>query len=301
MTTGYTGGGLEGVGFGMAVDADDNVWVTCYGSRTIVKFDKTGKPLSPPDGYNFDHQLGLMQGIIVAPSGDVWACDVEKSQMVYMPKGDPARGKLLFQNKTGKPQDNPGHLAAPFHLAIDQQDRIWVSNFIADWVCRFSASDPAKVETFKTGFSPGGMGIDSKGNVWIASHFGTSDRGPGILKQAMELAMAGKNFDPMLVRAMVETRPGPEGGCITILRPDGTEAPGSPAFGGGLYVPWAVAVDGNDHVWISNFSSSTSGIVELAGCRPEANPLRARSDGRSALASGRLRRWWDADVDRYRR
>ena len=95
------------------------------------------------------------------------------------------------------------------------------------------------METFKTGFSPGGMGIDSKGNVWIASHFGTSDRGPGILKQAMELAKAGKNFDPMLVRAMVETRPGPEGGCITILHPDGTEAPGSPVFGGGVVVPWA--------------------------------------------------------------
>ena len=37
MTTGYTGGGLEGVGFGMAIDADDNVWVTCYGSKTIVE------------------------------------------------------------------------------------------------------------------------------------------------------------------------------------------------------------------------------------------------------------------------
>src|SRR5262245_50549238 len=137
MTTGYTGGGLEGIGFGMAVDADDNVWATCYSGRTIVKFDKNGKPLSPPEGYNFNGQLGIMQGIIVTPNGDVWACDAEKSQMVYMPKGDPSRGKLLFQNKTGNPRDNPGKLAAPFHLAIDQKDRIWVSNAAADWVTRF--------------------------------------------------------------------------------------------------------------------------------------------------------------------
>src|SRR5262249_56437561 len=59
---------------------------------------------------------------------------------------------------------------------------------------------------------------------------------------------------------------------ITILRPDGSEASGSPVFGSGVIVPWAIAVDGNDHVWVSNFSSATAGIVQLAGCRPEANP-----------------------------
>jgi len=37
-------------------------------------------------------------------------------------------------------------------------------------------------------------------------------------------------------------------------------------------MPWAAVVDGNDHVWISNFNNPTAGIVELAGCRPEANP-----------------------------
>jgi hypothetical protein len=72
----------------------------------------------------------------------------------------------------------------------------------------------------------------------------------------------------ILVRAMVETKPGPDGGCITILRPDGSEARGSPVIGNGVIVPWAIAIDGNDHVWISNFSSATAGIVELAGSRP---------------------------------
>jgi hypothetical protein len=45
ITTGFTGGGLQGIGFGMAIDADDNVWATTYGGRAIVKFDNTGKPL----------------------------------------------------------------------------------------------------------------------------------------------------------------------------------------------------------------------------------------------------------------
>ena len=151
MTTGFTGGGLEGIGFGLALDADDNVWATCYGSKAIVKFDNNGKPLSPPEGYNFDGQLGLMQGIIVTPSGDVWALDLEKSQVVYLPKGDPAKGQLLLQGHSFDPLENP--VVLPFHLVIDQQDRIWISNGAADFVTRFPASDPSKVEKFKVGFS----------------------------------------------------------------------------------------------------------------------------------------------------
>ena len=126
-------------------------WATCYGSKTIVKFDNNGKPLSPPEGYNFNGQLGLMQGIIVTPSGDVWALDLEKSQVVYLPKGDPAKGQLLLQGHSFDPLENP--VVLPFHLVIDQQDRIWISNGAADFVTRFPASDPSKVEKFKVGFS----------------------------------------------------------------------------------------------------------------------------------------------------
>ena len=64
-TTGFQGGGIEGPGFGTAVAADGKVWVTSTGSKTISLFDNNGKPLSPPDGYNFGGQLGIMQGIIV--------------------------------------------------------------------------------------------------------------------------------------------------------------------------------------------------------------------------------------------
>ena len=35
VTTGFTGGGLEGIGFGLAIDASDKVWGTTYGTRTI--------------------------------------------------------------------------------------------------------------------------------------------------------------------------------------------------------------------------------------------------------------------------
>ena len=42
-----------------------------------------------------------------------------------------------------------------------------------DHVTRFPASDPSKVENFKTGIDNSGLGIDSQGNVWVTNRFGT--------------------------------------------------------------------------------------------------------------------------------
>ena len=49
---------------------------------------------------------------------------------------------------------------------------------------------------------------------------------------------------------------GADGGSVTLLRPDGTQYSGSPFTGGGLPGPWAAVVDGNDNVWISNFTTA---------------------------------------------
>jgi hypothetical protein len=269
MTTGFTGGGLEGVGYGLAIDADDNVWVTTYGSQTIAKFNNQGKPLSPPEGYNFNGQLGLMQGIIVTPNGDLWAVGISKNQLVYLPKGDPTNAKIVCEGRTVEPCKS---FAGPFHLAIDQQDRIWVSNILGDWVTRFPASDPSKAETFKIGYSGGGMAIDGQGNVWVANHLGNSETGRALLGKAVEVAQSGGNPDPPLIRAMVAMREGPGGGSVTILRPDGSPAPGSPVYRGGIVVPWAIAVDGNDHIWISNFTSPSAPVAEVCGYRTDTCP-----------------------------
>ncbi len=174
MTTGFTGGGLLGPGFGTAIDANDRVWATSTSGQTISLFDKTGKPLSPPEGYNFGGKLRTMQGIIVTPNGDVWALDFGDDKVVYMPKGDPSKAKFYCQSTNGQPnKDSPCKLNGPFHLAIDQQDRIWITNAIGDTVTRFPASDPTKIEVFPTGGGSGkGMAIDSKGNAWIANTVG---------------------------------------------------------------------------------------------------------------------------------
>ena len=269
ITTGFYGGGFAGGTFGNAVDDKDNVWLTSYGGHAISKFDKNGKSLAGPDGITFNGQLGLMQGVIVTPSSDVWVGGITKNQLIYIPKGDPSKAKMVCEGFKDPPCKS---FVGPFHLGIDQQDRIWVTSALADSVTRFPASDPTKAENFKAGCSGSGLGIDSQGNVWVTNRLGNSTRGGAVLEETIKALKSGGNFDEVLVHAMAEQKGGPDGGSVTLLRPDGSQYPGSPFIGGGLPGPWAVAVDGNDNIWISNFAMPDSPIVQLCGVRTENCP-----------------------------
>jgi len=271
ITTGFTGGGMEGGTFGAAVDANDNAWLTSYGSKSITVFDKNGKPLTPPKGITFDGKLGLMQGVIVTPRGDVWVLGIEKSQLVHFPKGDLTKGRIVCEGDKEEPCKS---FRAPFHLGIDQQDRIWVSNSGVDHVTRFPAADPSKAENFKTGINNSGLAIDSQGNVWVTNRFGTGLLGMAhLIDMGVHLKLEGvASASDYLTKTMSEQKGGRFGGSVTLLRPDGTQFPGSPFKGGGLPGPWAAVVDGNDNVWISNFAMPSSPIVQLCGARTENCP-----------------------------
>jgi hypothetical protein len=272
ITTGFTGGGMEGGTFGAAVDAQDNAWFTTYGGHSIAVFDKNGKPLTPPEGITFGGRLGLMQGIIVTPSGDVWALGASKSQLIYFPKGDLTKGRIVCEGATEEPCKS---FLGPFHLAIDQQDRIWVANAFAEHVTRFPAADPSKAENFYSGASPAGMNVDSQGNVWITTRFGNGLIGKLHLADMDARAKFGGVVPGMdYMTSTMSTQQGgtDHSGSVTLLRPDGTPYPGSPFAGGGLPGPWAVVLDGNDNAWISNFAMPDSPIEELCGVRTETCP-----------------------------
>jgi streptogramin lyase len=269
MTTGFAGGGMQGGTFGNAIDAHDNVWLSSYGGKSIAVFDKNGKPLTPPEGITFNGQLGQMQGIIVTPSGDVWALGVSKNQLVYFPKGDWTKGRIVCEGREVEPCKS---FVGPFHLAIDQQDRIWVSNLLGDHVTRFPASDPSKAENFKTGWDGSGLGVDSQGNVWVSNRLGNSLRGALVVAEAIVAVKTGGNADEVATRHLVKQTGGRDGGSMTLLRPDGSEYPGSPFTGGGLSGPWVATIDGNDNVWVSNFGAPEARITQLCGARTENCP-----------------------------
>jgi hypothetical protein len=283
---GFRGGGLAGPGFGLTLDAHENVWVTSWSGRTIAEFDKTGKPLSPPDGWSFGGKLGNMQGIIATPAGDIWAADFGNMRILRLPNGDPSKVQTFCINNTNDPLKNPCKLLGPFGMAIDQQNRIWITNTAGDSVTRIDTSDPSKVESFKVGYSGSGLAIDSLGNVWVANRLGSSERGHAKLLELMAASKINYNGDPdaieretkVLIPAITAQTPGREsGGSISVLRPDGSQASFSPIFGKGIATPWAISVDGNDNVWINNFASPTNGIVELCGFRTENCPRNLKT------------------------
>jgi len=268
ITTGFAGGGMQGGTFGNAIDLKGNVWLASYGSKAIAVFDPSGQPLTPPEGITFGGRLGLMQGIIVTPSGDVWALGISKRQLLHFPGGDWTRGRIVCEGDSAEPCKS---FTAPFHLAIDQQDRIWVADS-SDKVTRFPASDPSKAENFKTGYLNSGLNIDSQGNVWITNRFGSGLLGMfHLVDMGVRLKTEGvASASDYLTKTMSKQTGG--SGSITVLRPDGTVYPGSPFKGGGLPGPWAVAVDGNDNIWVSNFAMAASPIVQLCGARVENCP-----------------------------
>jgi streptogramin lyase len=280
MTLGYRGGGVDGPGFGLAISADDKVWVTSLASKTISVFDlKTGRPLSPETGYNFGGQLGAMQGIIVTPNGDVWALDNDKDQIVYLPKGDATKGRILGRTLDGKPVDGTLQVKAPFHLAVDQQDRIWVTNSGSNTVTRFPASNPGKAEQIKVGYGPRAVAIDSLGNAWVANTIGHPDteeklalieeklksKAEGFFESAASKGNAQTKMWIALYGLMVKY----PGGSVSMVRPDGTVLP---PFDGGksIIAPWGIAIDGNDNVWVAN--SLGRSVTHLCGVRPENCP-----------------------------
>jgi streptogramin lyase len=283
MTVGYRGGGIDGPGFGIAISADDKVWATSLAGKTISVFDRnTGEPLSPETGYNFDGQLGSMQGIITTPSGDVWALDNENSQIVHLPNGDAAKGRILGRTVDGKPEDGTLQVTGPFHLAVDQQDRIWVTNSGSNTVTRFPANDPGNAEHIKVGYGPRAVAIDSLGNAWIANTLGHPSRREKVALIEDKLESKVKNLvdsstSPAERAAktwigLYELLIKYPGGDVTMVRPDGTVLP---PFDGGKSIigPWGIAIDGNDNVWVANaFGRSVTHLcgVRLENCPPGA-------------------------------
>ena len=83
--TGFTGMGVDGVGWGTGVTLD-NVWVTSFnGSVGVMDFD--GRPIGKETDFPLAGKVGGLQGVDVAANGDVWIADATKNQMLHFPGG----------------------------------------------------------------------------------------------------------------------------------------------------------------------------------------------------------------------
>jgi hypothetical protein len=255
--TGFTGMGLDGVGWGTAVTRD-HVWASGFNGKILV-MDFQGRPIAKESDFPFKLTTGGLMGIGVSAKGDVWIAHGSGNQLLYFPGGRIKEGRIVKVKG----------LKSPFDIVIDSQDRVWVSNSQSDKLLRFPADDPTKVESFQAGISVRGLALDSKENVWVASNLSLDfpvpkvPDGASIMEQFRILGEGMYKYPKST-------------GVIHMIRPDGTQLDPKGFTGGRMVdIPWGLNIDGNDDVWVPNCTTRANGIrgvVLLAGANPQGHP-----------------------------
>jgi hypothetical protein len=280
--TGFTGMGIDGVGWGTAV-TKDRVWLSSFNGKILV-MDFNGKPVASENDFPFKEKfLGLM-GIGVGPNGDVWIADGSDNQLLYFPSGQIKEGKIV----------KPAGLVSPFDIVIDSQNRVWVANSSSDTVVRFPANDPSKVETFHVGIGVRALALDSKENVWVANNMDLKMPLPKLPANASIM----EQFK-LITEAMVKYIMGPPAritGQVNMIRPDGTQPMPQGFTGPAESIAWGINVDGNDDVWVGNMWGRSAAL--LAGDNTKGHPAGTKAgDVIHIFQSGSIQMVTDASID----
>jgi hypothetical protein len=280
---GFRGMGLDGVGWGTGVSLD-KVWVGGL-NGTILVTDFNGNPVAKEGDLPMAGELGGVMGVGVAANGDVWIADGTKNNMLFFPGGRLKEGRIVKV---------PG-LKSPFGVAIDDQNRVWVSNSQSDTVVRFPADDPSKAETYRCGISVRGVALDSKGNLWVASNM-SLDFPPPKIPDGVSIMEQFKIAAAHMLKVLTEN-PKMTTGVVNVIHPDGTQ-PAPMGFTGNnvVNVPWGVSIDGNDDVWVGNFWGK--GVVLMAGEGTTGHPAGTKTgDAIHQFQNGSIQLITDVGVD----
>jgi DNA-binding beta-propeller fold protein YncE len=193
--------------------------------------------------------------------GNIWIANCGNNSVTIYPDGDPRRARNLGGKQLG--------LGKPFDVAIDGRGRAWVTGNDSGGVAIIDG-DAIRHVSDKAFDQLMGIASDSRGNMWVANSILVDvpcpDGGPA---------------------------PGKPIGSVILISANGTVAPGSPFTGGGVTVPWGLAVDGDDNVWVANFGSGRGNVgprllrlSEFCGTNPANCPPGKRTGDPISPATG---------------
>jgi hypothetical protein len=279
---GFTGMGIDGVGWGTAV-TKDRVWISSFNGKILV-MDFSGKPVASESDFPFNEKfLGLM-GIGVAPNGDVWIADGSDNQLLFFPGGRIKDGRIV----------KPAGLKSPFDIVIDSQNRVWVANSSSDTVVRFPMNDPTKAESFRAGIGVRALALDSKENVWVVSNMDLKTPQPK-LPDGISIMEQFK----LITAAMFKYVTGPPArptGAVNMIRPDGTQPAPMGFTGEAINIPWGLNIDGNDDVWVGNMWARS--VTLMAGDNTKGHPAGTKTgDVIHMFQSGSIQMITDVSID----
>ncbi|MCD9622915.1 NHL repeat-containing protein [Rhabdothermincola salaria] len=246
----FTGGGLNGPGHGVTIDPFGDVWVGNYGAAapgctqgdqpshdSVSRFTLEGTAVSPPRGYT-QGSVDWPQGTGADDRGSIWIANCGSDSVTLYSMGDPTRPRTLTDLGVSQ----------PFDVAFDDEGNAFITGVGSSSVAvldpdgRPRPGSPLTGDVFNR---PMGIAADQAGNQWVANSGFVEPPCPG--------------------------RAGTDGtkGSVALISAEGE--PVAAFEGGGLTIPWGIAVDGDDNVWISNFAGKR--ISQFCGvpatdCRP---------------------------------
>ncbi len=148
---------------GIATDAAGDVFIGNNAStRTVLEFTRTA-----PGTYSAPVTLpapgtpyGLIRGIVVDPSGNLWVAD----------NGNGSSGGNVYElvntaGTLGTPTPVGSGWAAPWGIAADASGNVFVADNAANSIVKISAGTPTTLNTGGIA-APRGVAIDSSGNIF---------------------------------------------------------------------------------------------------------------------------------------
>ena len=252
----YTGGGINGAGFGVGFDPDNHLWIGNFGfsgkrctteptSNSLSEFRLDGKPLSPPRGYR-QGPLSWPQGVVSDRDGNIWTASCGNSTLVEYPDGDPRQATVVGTG-IGRAFDVAVNTEGNVFVTANQGNQVW--GFTPDGEA-MSGSPFGDASIFS---DPLGIASDRLGNTWVSN--------------------SGAIPSPCKSGEGLQTPPGTHHGSIVQVGPDGTL---TKYAGAGLTIPWGIAVDGDDTIWVANFTGQR--VSHLCGARVATCPTGVAGD-----------------------
>src|SRR5436190_6322933 len=248
----FTGGGLLGTGYGVALDSQENVWFGNFGWGKVdprpmgsASQFTSGAVAISPDGTSSTetggYQKGIyrVQGTVVDSQDNVWLAGW-KSHTVAVYTNVTSGTSGIDNPIVYDPKDLN---FMPFGLAIASENKAWVvdANKDQSYLLLLQLDTSTRAFTVLTkqpcGKTAKGIALDSKGNVWVAS--------------------GGDGY-------------------VYAFQADGT--PIGQYDQGQISGPWGVFADGNDNVWVANFGllkfgdEFTGRVTHLAGANENMRP-----------------------------
>ncbi len=249
--TPYRGGGLDGQGWGATFDPHGNYWTSNFGfedppcedtpqaakHNSVTEFAPDGTPISPDTGYT-QGNISWPMGTVSDRDGNIWIASCGNDTITEYPGGDPS--KAINIALPAPSTTSPYPQVKPFGVVVDLDGDIWITDNRNDTVSILSP-DGKLIDTLRNppNASPSerlishpiGNAVDSQGNVWIANSDWLDAPCP-------DRTHLGTAQNPSITLYQMESK---------------KPWPGSPFTGGGLTMPWGIAVDGDDTVWVFNF------------------------------------------------